>query len=551
MDNASIAAHFAMLAKVMELHQENVFKIRSYSNVSEVIASYPSPLAAMSLEHLQEIPGIGNAIAAKIVQLNTIGHLDLLQKYLSQTPQGVIDLMQLKGLGVKKIWILWKELGIESMGELEYACKENRLLTLKGFGEKTQKNILEQIAFLQQHNGKILLHKAERWWQELYHIISEQYPEAVLQFVGALRLRENVISHVEIVAKNIAKVQVSELFSLHAITFDEEEKTIKGSNPVLWTIYFLEENEWAKWVFEKSAEPNHVSAVRAAISDYDTKYYYEEKDIYHAAQLPYIAPELRSSLHSLEEAMQWHKDLIQFQDIKGVIHTHTKYSDGQHAIAEMADECLRLGYEYLAISDHSKSAFYANGLKEGDVIRQHQEIDRLNAKGFGREFTILKSIESDILSDGSLDYDADMLCSFDVVIASIHSLLKMDEEKATSRLIKAIENPYTHILGHLSGRLLLSRKGYPLDMVKIIDACAANKVAIELNANPHRLDIDAKWLTYCMEKNVLIAINPDAHHINGIADIKYGIYAARRGGLQKNYCINTYNKEDFLHSLKK
>jgi DNA polymerase (family 10) len=203
------------------------------------------------------------------------------------------------------------------------------------------------------------------------------------------------------------------------------------------------------------------------------------------------------------------------------------------------------------ISDHSKSAFYANGMKEVDILAQHKEIDKLNAKGFDKEFTILKSIESDILVDGSLDYDPAVLSSFDIVIASVHSMLKMDEDKATNRLIKAIENPYTNILGHLSGRLLLSRKSYPLDMVKIIDACAANHVAIELNANPHRLDIDAAWIAYCMARDVKISINPDAHHINGIKDIKYGIYAARRGGLQKKYCLNALDKKEFLLSLKK
>lgn len=228
--------------------------------------------------------------------------------------------------------------------------------------------------------------------------------------------------------------------------------------------------------------------------------------------------------------------LIEETDIKGVIHSHTTYSDGLHTLREMAEYSKSLGFEYIVITDHSKSAFYANGLKPERVLAQMEEIDALNAEL--APFKIYKGIESDILGDGSLDYEEDILKQFDVIIASVHSNLKMDKEKATTRLINAIKNPYTTILGHPTGRLLLSREGYPIDHMAIIDACAEHQVAIELNANPYRLDLDYEWIPYAMEKGVKISINPDAHSKEGIHDIRYGVLAARKGGLTKEMCFN-------------
>lgn len=240
--------------------------------------------------------------------------------------------------------------------------------------------------------------------------------------------------------------------------------------------------------------------------------------------------------------------LITWDQIIGVVHNHTRYSDGAHTISQMAEACIDKGYGYLVISDHSKSAFYANGLTEEKVIQQWSEIDQIN--NTLNNFHIYKSIESDILSDGSLDYDEDILQGFDLIIASIHSQLGMDKNKATSRLIRAVENPYTRILGHPTGRLLLGREGYPIDHKKVIDACADNGVAIELNANPHRLDLDWKYIEYAMNRNVPVAINPDAHHIDGIDDIQYGVIAARKGGLTTSACLNTLTRQEFDDWLK-
>ena len=241
--------------------------------------------------------------------------------------------------------------------------------------------------------------------------------------------------------------------------------------------------------------------------------------------------------------------MINLGDIKGVIHTHTTWSDGLHSTREMAKMAQHLGYQYIGISDHSKAAFYANGLKEDRVQAQWDEIDALNGEFFN--FKILKSIECDILNDGALDYSDDILRGFDFVIASVHSVLKMNEEKATARLIKAVENPFVSILGHPTGRLLLSREGYPIDHKKVIDACAANKVAIEMNASPYRLDLDWTWIPYAREKGVLISVNPDAHTCEGIKDIRYGVLAARKGRLDTEGCLNARDLDGFLDSMKK
>ena len=267
------------------------------------------------------------------------------------------------------------------------------------------------------------------------------------------------------------------------------------------------------------------------------------EDLYAGYELEYIEPELREGRGELILAQNNNlPKLIEATDLKGILHNHSKYSDGMNTLAQMANRCRELGYSYFGICDHSQSAFYANGMKPETVLEQQLEIDELNNKI--TPFKIFKGIESDILNDGSLDYKKEILETFDFVVASIHSNLKMDQEKATARLLKAIENPFTTILGHPTGRLLLSREGYPIDHKKIIEACAANGVAIELNAHPYRLDIDWTWIPYCIDKGVLISINPDAHETEGLLDLHWGTAAARKGMLTKETCLNAMNLEE-------
>jgi DNA polymerase (family 10) len=303
-----------------------------------------------------------------------------------------------------------------------------------------------------------------------------------------------------------------------------------------------------KWIVHTGSD-TFINSLSVDLLAPDTPHFNTEEEVFSFLKLQVIPPEVREyPMHDILDHNVL-DNLITIDDIKGVVHSHSLYSDGSNTIAQMASVSQQSGYAYLVMTDHSQAAFYANGLKWDRIIQQQQEIDKLNKDNAG--FTILKGIECDILSNGDLDYNHEILSTFDVIIASVHSILKMDEERAMSRIIKAIENPFTHILGHPTGRLLLSRPGYPLDMKKVIDACSANKVAIELNANPRRLDIDWQWIPYAMHKNVFISINPDAHAIKGIQDIKYGVDMARKGKLQKELCLNACDVLTFLERIKK
>lgn len=528
MDNKTIARHFSLLANLMELHHENPFKIKSYDFAGRHLKNINAPLAELSIEELENIEGVGKAIAAKIFHLTHTGKLDLLEKYLDITPAGVVDLLQLKGIGPKKIAQLWKELEIESIGELEYACNENRLITLKGFGTKTQNNILEQINFIKQSSHKFLWSNLEALANEVLADIQSQYLDILISTCGDYRRKAIVLEKIDfLVATENTEIQ-------HLILEKYQQFPTSFS--------FCKREDFYLKLLALSSDEEHYGFLSFKINT--DKIYTSENEIYQDAGLPFIVPELRDSKIEFKLIEQNNLDnLVELNDIKGVVHAHSKYSDGANSLKELATYCKEQGFEYLVISDHSKSAFYADGMKEDKILEQHAEIDKLNEHLF--PFKIFKSVESDILYDGNLDYDDEILKSFDLIIASVHSQLKMNEERSMLRLIKAIENPYTTILGHLTGRLLLSRQGYPVNHKKVIDACAANSVCIELNANPYRLDIDYSWIYYCQEKNVKISINPDAHNLCGVHDIKYGVQAARKGGLLKQNTLNILTKNNF------
>jgi DNA polymerase (family 10) len=305
-------------------------------------------------------------------------------------------------------------------------------------------------------------------------------------------------------------------------------------------------NVFYRKLVETSSTKEHLEGIN--FKALATKKYDNEESVYSNLSIQYCEPELREGLFELEKAKNNQlPKLIELTDLKGILHNHSTYSDGMNTLEEMAVYCKELGYQYLGICDHSKTASYAGGLKVETVLLQQQEIEKLNKQLF--PFKIFKGIESDILGNGDLDYEEDILKTFDFIVASVHANLKMDEEKANARLIKAIENPYTTILGHPTGRLLLGRPGYPINHKKIIDACAANKVVIELNAHPYRLDIDWRWIPYCLEKGVMISINPDAHQLKGYQDMRYGTYVARKGLLTKDNCLNAMDLNTFENYL--
>ncbi len=541
MTNKEIANSFNLLGKLMELHGENQFKVRSYYSAYQALRRLDMPLVEMEEAEWAGISGVGKAIQGKIGELLTNGEMNTLNRYKEMTPPGVIEILNIKGLGPKKVGTIWKEMEIESPGELLYACNENRLIELKGFGEKTQNDIIKQINFHLANKGQFLYPTVESIASEIESLIKEVEPDARFAFVGEFARKTPIVTEG---LHMICDVELEDLLLEEMgedITYDDDQMELHGVP--IHCEYVSEEEFYIQLV-------KQTSTGKLAKKLEDINKVEDEESVFAALGLAFIPNEIRDYPYtSLKNLQQIAGDLVTMEDIKGVVHNHTTYSDGLYSVAEMANYSKELGYEYIVITDHSKSAFYANGLSVERVEMQQREIEKLN-KSY-TDFHIFKGIECDILYDGSMDYDDDVLASFDLVIASIHSQLKMTEEKANERLIKAIEHPHVKMLGHPTGRLLLSREGYPVDHEKIIDACAENGVCIELNANPHRLDIDYKWIKYAMKKEVFISINPDAHNKDGIHDIKYGVYAARKGGLSKENCLNTRGLIDFEEWLCK
>ncbi len=523
MTNDSIADALKLTAQLMELHNDNPFKVKSLLNASFKIDKLDVELSSLSMAQMEQVEGIGKSIAAKAAELIETGTTKELQSWLEKTPSGVIEMLGIKGIGPKKVQALWKELEIESIGELLYACNENRLVELKGFGEKTQDLVRKNIEFKMSNAGKFHYAAAEETALNLLKFIQEKYQPAHISFSGALRRKCEIIEQIDILVA----------LSVCDITDFENPLQIKIN------IDLCGDTEFFARLFLTTGSEAHITESNINISES----YESEKAIYESHQLQFIEPELREGLNEIDLAKENRiPKLIELSDLKGILHNHSKYSDGNNTLQEMAEYAKELGYEYLGICDHSQSAFYASGMKAERVLEQHHEIDQLNQKL--APFKIFKGIESDILNDGSLDYPEEILKRFDFIVASVHSNLKMDEEKATARLITAIENPYTTILGHPTGRLLLSRRGYPINHKKVIDACAANGVVIELNAHPYRLDIDWRWIPYCIEKGVPISINPDAHKKSGYHDMYYGTCVARKGMLTKEMCFNARGLAD-------
>ncbi len=519
----------------MELHKDNPFKIRSYNNAYNKLRKIDEPLAGQTEADLQKLEGVGKNIAAKIYELATTGEMATLEKWREKTPEGIREMLKIRGFGPKKVKAVWDGLGVTTVGQLLYAINENRLVELKGFGAKTQESLKEKLEFHQRNLGQYHYRTLDKAATAFEAAWQTSFPDTKIARTGALRRACPTLPHLAFIT-TLAPADAPNIPNLENLV-STTEKTTATFDGFPLEIHHCSANNFGSKQFRHTGTAAFLAAFVAAFPKVDFTNLSEEADVFQKVNCQPIPPEMREQAYIIEHARNNDvPELITAQDIRGVVHSHSTYSDGIHSLRQMAEAARDKGYAYLVISDHSQSAFYANGLKEDRVREQWAEIDTLNAEL--APFHIYKSIESDILADGSLDYPDAILEGFDLVIASVHSGLNMDEEKATQRLLTAIANPHTTILGHPTGRLLLSRAGYPIDHQRIIDACAEHEVAIELNANPYRLDLDWTWIPYAMEKGVKISINPDAHSMGGIDDIKYGVLAARKGGLTAAACWN-------------
>lgn len=567
LDKHQVAEVLSEMAAIFELKGENPFKIRAYQNAARIVEGLDELSALIKSGALTDIKGIGSHLADHIRELSQTGRLKEYEALRRSVPEGIFEMLRIQGLGPKKVKALWEKLGIVTVAELEYACRGNRLVDLDGFGERTQEKILKGIEYLRRFEDKHLFSEAYAAALEILRPVAKHKAAIRSEIGGSIRRRKELIRDIDILAASDRPKQLIDLFvSLPQVDSVTAKGETKGSvvlrSGIAADLRVVSDKEFPFALHYFTGSKEHNVAMRSLakkdgikMNEYGlfrgTKFIAckDEAEIFEKLGLDYIPPELRENQGEIEAAAE-HKlpRLVEMDDIRGVFHVHSEYSDGTATIEEMALAAKRFQYEYIGMADHSQSAAYAGGLKPDDVKKQHKEIDRLNAKLKG--ITILKGIESDILPDGSLDYPDSILSMFDFVIISIHSRFNMSESEMTKRIIKGIRNRYASIVGHPTGRLLLAREGYNVDMHAVIDAAAGEGVAIEINAHPQRLDLDWRYGKYARSKGLKITIGPDAHGPEGIHDMTYGVGIARKGWFERRDILNCLDAEEVTKYFK-
>jgi DNA polymerase (family 10) len=550
------------IGTLLELKGENPFKSRAYYTAARNIESVDEDFQSLvDGGALSTIKGIGKALNQKITELVTTGHLAYYDELKASIPSGLIDMLRIQGLGPKKIGILHEKLNIETIGELEYACIENRLVELPGFGKKTQDKILTGIEHLKIYSERHLYANIINEAHYVLNQIKEHEQVIAASLAGSIRRCNEIIKDIDIVVSTDHPTNVADFLTtlplVDSIIGKGDTKvsvTLESGIQVDVRLVTPEQFPSALHHFTGSKEHNIAMRARAKAMGFKINEYglfdssgiivcNNEGEIFSTLGLAYIPPELRENMGEIEAAEKNEiPRLIEYYDIKGLIHIHSNASDGSSSIESLVQAAKEMGMDYIGISDHSETAFYAGGLSFEDIKKQHALIDRMNERD--TKFHIFKGIEAEILSDGTLDYDDHTLRSFDFVIAAVHSHFRMSEEQMTERIMKALDNPFTTMLAHPTGRLLLAREPYAINLPRIIDRAAQTGTIIELNANPHRLDLDWRFCNYATKRGVKIAVNPDAHSIEGLRDIQFGINIARKGWVTPSNCINCLNLEE-------
>jgi DNA polymerase (family 10) len=561
MDRKAVAAAIEEIAAYLELTGENPFRIRAFKGAAKTVQGFPSDLqSAISDGSLANTKGIGPAILQVVTELVSTGRAEMMEQLRKDVPTGLVEMLSISGLGVAKIRQIHQTLDIDSLPELEEAARDGRLAKLPRFGARTAENVLKGIQFLRQSSEWHLVHHA---FQEARAIAAalEQVPHVVAAHpAGAVRRRCEVVRDQVVVV--VAAVTPAEVFaSIGAIPGvsefageDERRATLRFPTGSPVQVVITPPQNLGAVLVQATGSEAHL----ARLTEHASKKGFtlagtalwegsrfvptpDEATLYRALDLEWVPPELRESGKEFELPAP---SLVTRDDMVGLLHCHTNYSDGTNSVEELATACRSAGYQYLGITDHSRTAVYAGGLSVDDLHRQWDEIDALNESEPG--IRILKGIESDILQDGSLDYPDEVLSGFDFVIGSVHSRFNLSEAEMTARFVRAIESPFLTVIGHPTGRLLLSREAYSVDLDQIFEAAGNAGVAIEINADPHRLDLDWRVLGRATEAGVTIAIGADAHSLAGLDNIDFGVGIARKGGLGSGQVLNCRTVEEFL-----
>jgi DNA polymerase (family 10) len=569
LNTKGVSAVLQDVALLLELKGENLFKVKAYSNAARTIEILEEDLGEKVRDgRLKEIKGIGETLAQHITELATTGKLQLYEDLKTSIPPGHLEMLKIPGLGPKKIIVLYDKLDIKTVGELEYACLENRLIDLQGFGQKSQEKILQGIQQVKKYHGQFLYGEVIEPAREILKKILS-HPKVIRgNLAGSLRRKWEVVRNINLVLSTHRPQEVLTAFSklreVEALRFKDKasgrytlfsgvEVDLQTASdqtfPYALSFFTGSLTHW-NLLFERAKAMGLKLSEKGLHRNGRLISCIEEEEIFDALSLDFIPPELRENQGEIEvsEVHQLPR-LIEDHDIKGVFHVHSLYSDGTNSIRSMAQASKKMGFSYMGLSDHSQSAHYAGGLTLEKLQKQWKEIKLVNQEL--EDFIILKGIESDILPDGSLDFEEVILKEFDFVIASIHSHFNMPREEMTQRVIKAVRNPYTTILAHPTGRLLLAREPYAIDMTRIINEASRSGVAIELNAHPYRLDIDWRLCKYAKEKGVKIAINPDAHEEGGLKDTYYGVGIGRKGWLEPGDILNAMDLEKIKAFLER
>jgi len=561
------------IADWLEIKGENSFKCNAYRTAARTLEVFDGDFSKLIEEDkLAELKGIGKSLAEKITTLTKTDTLPLLEELRSIFPNSLLELLKIPGVGPKKVKTVFEKFDIKTVGELEYACNENRLVELPGFGLKTQEKILKGIELYKRSAGRFLVDVVSSSSERLLNSLKNLKEVNSLEVAGSLRRARETVKDIDILVASKKPEPIMKAFVLQPkiaqITNQGETKSSivleEGISADL-RVVSPQEFPFALNYFTGSKEHNVALRSRAIKMGFKLNEYglfkieddketllkcKNEKEIYKALGLAYIPPELREDRGEIEAAEKNKiPELVSDKDVLGIFHIHTDYSDGIFTLRNAVEIAKSLGLIYIGVSDHSQTAAYANGLKPDKVKQQWEEIDKLNEE-IG-DFKIFKGIESDILVNGALDYDENLLSGFDFVIGSVHSHFNMKEKEMTDRIIRALENPYITMLGHPTGRLLLARDGYPVDMDAIIETSAKNNVILEINANPYRLDLDWRYCRKAIEKGIILSINPDTHRREGFEHTKYGVGVARKGWCEKHHILNTRTADEVLNIFKK